>query len=116
MNSPHEKLLAILRIGDDTSKRGEGVSMRQALSRVDYVEARKQFEPQDLVPLIQAHQELIDQWLMYSEDKRTRGGWYVTEAGDVGQVDDPDSIMHFASIEEAIAEYVVLELDYWAAI
>ena len=116
MNSRHDKLLAILRIGDDTSMRGEGVSLKQVLTRVDYVATRKQFEPQDLVPLIQAHQELIGQWLMYSEDKRTSGGWYITKAGVVGRVDDPNNTMHFETIEEAVSEYVVRELDFWAAV
>jgi hypothetical protein len=116
MNPSNEKLLAILRIGHDTSMRGEGVSLSRALSRVNYVEARKQFTSQDLVPLIQKHQEFIDQWLMYSEDKRTSGGWYVTKAGEVGQVDDRNSIMRFATIAEAVAEYVVQELDFWVAV
>jgi hypothetical protein len=116
MNPINEKLLAILRIGHDTSMRGEGVSLSQALSRVNYVEARKQFTSEDLLPLIQTHHEFIDQWLMYSEDKRTSGGWYVTEAGEVGQADDPNSIMRFATIAEAVAEYVVRELDFWVAV
>ena len=53
---------------------------------------------------------------MYSEDKRTSGGWYVRETGEIGQVDDPNSRMHFATIEEAVAEYVVRELDFWATV
>ena len=116
MNPLQEKLLAILNIGNDTSMRGEGVSLRQALSRVNYLEVRRQFNPQDLLPLIQTRRQLIDQWIMYSADKRTTGGWYVTEAGKVGQVDNPKSTIYFASIEEAVAEYVVRELDYWATI
>jgi hypothetical protein len=116
MDPRHERLLAVLCIGHDTSMRGEGVSLRQALSRVDYLETRRQLVPQDLVPLLRARRELIDQWIMYSEDKRTSGGWYVTEAGEVGQVDDPNSRMCFASVEEAVAEYVVRELDFWATV
>ncbi len=116
MDPQHEKLLAILRIGHDTSMRGEGASLRQALSRVDYPEARGRLCPKDLIPLLHAHREFIDQWIMYSEDKRTSGGWYVRETGEIGQVDDPNSRMHFATIEEAVAEYVVRELDFWATV
>ncbi len=116
MNPQQEKLIAILRIGHDTSMRGEGVSLKQALSRVDYLEIRKLFDPNDLVPLIKENREFIDQWIMYSEDKRTSGGWYITEAWEVGQVDDPNGITHFASGEEAVAEYVVKELDFWASV
>ena len=116
MNLQHEQLLAILRIGNDSSMRGEGVSLEQALSRVDYLNIRGQFSSQDLIPLIQEHREFMDQWIMYSEDKRTSGGWYVTEAGEIGQVDTPSSIMGFASVEEAVAEYVVRELDFWTTV
>ncbi len=116
MNSQDEKLLAILRIGHDTSMRGEGMSLSQALSRVGYVETRSQFGTQDLLPLIQTHLEFVEQWIMYSEDKRTSGGWYVTEVGNVGQIENPKSEMHFISMEEAVAEYVVRELDYWATV
>ncbi len=116
MNPIQEKLLAILNIGNDTSMRGEGLSLREALSRVNYPEVRRHFNPQDLLPLIRAQRQFIDQWLMYSADKRTTGGWYVTEVGEVGQVDNPKTRIYFASIEEAVAEYVVRELDYWVAI
>ncbi len=116
MNQQREKLLAILRIGHDTSMRGEGVSLKSALSRVDYLEARRQFAAEDLVPLIQACPELIQQWIMYSQDKRTHGGWYLTEAGEVGRVDRSQIRLRFSSVEEAVAEYVVRELDSWASV
>jgi hypothetical protein len=74
VNTRIDELLAILRIGHDTSMRGEGISLKQALSRVGYREVRRNFLVQDLVPLIQAHTELVTQWIMYSEDKRTNGG------------------------------------------
>ena len=114
MKTRLDELLTILRIGHDTSMRGEGISLKQALSRVSYREVRRSFSAQDLIPLIQAHNELVMQWVMYSEDKRTSGGWYLTEAGDIGQVNDSSSTIHFESIEEAVAEYVVRELDFWA--
>ncbi|MHB0914767.1 MAG: hypothetical protein ACYC5A_04920 [Thermoleophilia bacterium] len=115
MDPTQDTLLAILRIGHEASIRGEGISLRAALSRTDYVNARKHFGAQDLVPVIQAHGELARQWLMYSEDKRTTGGWYVTEAGEVGRLEDSESVERFGSIQKAVAEYVVRELDYWAA-
>lgn len=116
--APHQsELLAILGVGHIVSIRGEGISRKEALARVDYAAVRPQFTPIDLVPLIQAHREFIDQWLWYSEDKRTSGGWYITEAGEVGQIDDyPGGGRRFASIEQAVAEYVVRELDFWAAV
>ena len=66
MNSLQEKLLAILNIGHDTSIRGKGVSLRQALCQVNYLEARRQFTSQDLLRLIQERRQLIGQWILYS--------------------------------------------------
>jgi hypothetical protein len=59
--------------------------------------------------------DFVEEWIRYSEDKRTSGGWYVTEQGIVGRAGEPDKMV-FSTIEEAIAEYVVRELDYWAAV
>jgi len=51
---------------------------------------------------------------MYSADKRTSGGWYITEGWTIGQVDDPSSVIHIKFDAEAVAEYVVRELDFWS--
>jgi hypothetical protein len=69
-----------------------------------------------LQPIVAAHPELIEQWLSYSEDKRTTGGWYIRRNGQIGRVLQPGTEREFASIHEAVAEYVVLELDFWAHI
>jgi len=112
LNEKQNKLTAILRIGHETSCRGKGMSLRQALHQTDYRNIRKQFSPQDLIPLIQSHRAFINDWIMYSEDKRTSGGYYITETGVIGQIDKPDTVS-FSRIEDAIAEYIVKELDYW---
>ena len=65
--------------------------------------------------MLRQNEALVDQWVMYSEDKRTSGGWYIlAESREIGRVDVPDSIVRFASLDQAVAEYVVRELDYWA--
>lgn len=110
------RLLSILRIGHDTSMRGAGLSLREALVRTHYATLRSTFDPRDLIPLIKRNPTLIDQWVAYSEDKRTSGGWYLTERGEIGTLDDPDHQMRFDSMEEAVAEYVVRELDHWARV
>jgi hypothetical protein len=69
-----EELLAILRIGHETSIRGAGVSIAEALSRTRYRELCPQFGDSDLLAHLRSHPALIEQWLVYSEDKRTDGG------------------------------------------
>ncbi len=106
-----EHLLRILKIGHDTSSRGVGLSLREALRQTRYRELRAGFQESDLLALVKANPSVVEEWLAYSEDKRTSGGWYVLRDGQVGQVDVPAALIQFPSLEEAIAGYVVRELD-----
>ena len=90
--------------------------MRDALDRAQYRECRTGLQEADLLRLIRAEPELVDQWLAYSEDKRTEGGWYVLRSGEVGKVMKPSSRIQFATVEQAIAAYVIRELDFWAGV
>jgi len=116
MNDGCTDLLEILRIGHETSMRGEGLSLREALTRTHYEDWRSVFGADDLRPVLEARRELCEEWFVYSEDKRTSGGWYLLRSGEIGRVGDPQSKMNFASPEEAVAEYVVRELDFWAGL
>ena len=89
--------------------------MRDAIAAARYRELRPSFTPSDFVPSIQANPALVRDWLMYSEDKRTSGGWYVLESGELGQIAS-EVRLRFPSIEVAVAEYVVRELDFLAGI
>jgi hypothetical protein len=113
MSDRDARLIAILRIGRDASLRGADLSVRDALKRTGYVGYRPMFKASDLLSLIAADPALVEDWLAYSEDKRTSGGWYVLRTGEIGQVSNPASRITYSSIEEAIAEFVLRELDYW---
>jgi hypothetical protein len=114
MRSGCEHLLAILQIGHDMSTRGSGQSLSEALRETRYADLRANFGPGDLRPLIISRPELAESWCAHSADKRTSGGWYLLRSGEIGRVSDPESSVYFDSPEEAIAEYVVRELDFWA--
>lgn len=113
MNNRDAPLTAILRICRDVSSGADGVSIRDALKRTSYIGHRVGFKAADLRPLIDADPRLIEDWLAYSENKRTTGGWYVLRTGEVGQVSNPASRINYLLLSEAIAEFVVRELDYW---
>ena len=115
MKPQKELLQTILEIGHLTSIRGEGISLKDVLSRVGYANIRDKFTYLDLIPLIQANQDLINQWIYYSEDKRTSSGWYILKDGIIGRLEPKYKIV-LNPIEAAVAEYVVLELDFWAGI
>jgi hypothetical protein len=114
MTNREQQLLRILSIGHDTSIRGAGLSLREALSLANYRQLRTSIGPADLLPLIKANPRLVREWLAYSEDKRTSGGWYILENGEVVRVGEPNTHLRFESIDEAAAEYVVRELGYWS--
>ncbi len=117
MTRDSTQLLAILAIGHATSMRGEGISLRDGLARTDYTNVRIGLTPADLVPLIRSNRRFVTQWVMYSQDKRTSGGWYLDEdACSVGRVGVPDDTIRFDSIEEAVADYVLRELDFWSRV
>lgn len=92
-------LRQILSIGHDTSMRGEGISLRDAIERSGYHDHRPRFCATDLIPLIEADPEVITQWAMYSEDKRTSGGFALA-----------------GTSPQAVADYVIRELDFWASL
>jgi hypothetical protein len=107
--------LAVLRIGHVTSIRSvEGLSLREALARADYGRVRKDLNVQELKDVIARQPQLIDEWDLYSADKRTTGGWYLSAARlEIGQVELPDSVEQFNTPEEAVAAYVLRELEFW---
>ena len=53
--------------------------------------------PQTCAPFSQAHPSLLEQWLAYSEDKRTDQGWYVLRDGEIGQLTKPTSQRSYAT-------------------
>ena len=95
---------------------GEGISLKEALESTNYSELRKDFGPDDLIEIIRKNQDLVSDWIGYSEDKRTSGGWYLQKPSIIGQVGNPESRKSLDSLEEAVAHYVIQELDYWASV
>ncbi|MDX1401349.1 MAG: hypothetical protein R3245_05465 [Kiloniellales bacterium] len=111
MSARDQDLLKILRIAKETSFRGRGISLDAALRETNYRKLRPGFAPQDLLPLVLSNPEFVSEWIAYSEDKRTSGGWYLLKESEIGQVGREDSREWFHSIEEAVSVYVVRELD-----
>ena len=97
--------------------RGEGISLRDALERCRYADLRRNIDADDLIDPLKADPDLITQWIMYCEDKRTSGGWYLDPDGmEIGRLFDQSSVTKFEAIEEMVAHYIIRELDYWAAL
>ena len=111
-----ELILDILNIGHATSMRGEGISLREALARCNYRHVREHLDRKDLIPLLHANPDLIQQWLAYCEDKRTSGGcWVSEETCEVGSLESTEPSLKCDSVADAVAEFVIRELDSWSA-
>jgi hypothetical protein len=117
MSEKVDRILKVLRIPTLTEGPG-GISLFDALRRTDFSTVRKEFTASDLVPLLKAHPEVVDQWTLFSENKRCGGWWIEKESRDVGWLPDVGrpfvarkKTLHFASLEEAVAAFVVRELD-----
>jgi hypothetical protein len=109
-------VLGVLTVGRESSMRGSGISLKDALSNSRYRDLRPTISSGEFVPLLEAHPSIVEDWLAYSEDKRTSGGWYVVRPAQIGQVGDSRSIEHFRTLQEAISEYVLRELDFWVGV
>ena len=108
------RLIAILRIAGQVCAGDGAISMEEALVRAGYAAYRPSFDAADVRALLQAHPALLEQWLAYAEDKRTDQGWYVLRDGEIGQLRRPTAQRSYATIDEAVAQFVVRELDFWA--
>jgi hypothetical protein len=117
-----EKLLRVLKIAVESSRRGRGLSMQSLLAESEYCDLRTVMTRAALVELLESHSQLIDDWLRYSEDKRTTGGRFLRgkpPLWEVGRLDDRQhevDLACFPSASEACAEYVLRELDFWQSL
>jgi len=117
-----EQVATICRIAHDHSLRPEGKSLRELLMASNYRQLRPDISAEILCGYLADHPEVVTQWSMYSEDKRTSGGWYFLNygrAGTVGRLGPRATRIderHYGSAVEACAHYILEELDFWAGL
>lgn len=91
-------------------------SLRNAVSATGYRELRPLLTRDAIAGFLSRHPGLVREWLRYSEDKRTSGGWYLlhpTSGWIVGRLAGPEEEreLRFGSGAEACAEFILRELD-----
>jgi hypothetical protein len=97
-----------------TLRAREDSSWNSLLTEVGFIRGSTTLDPAVIVSYLEAHPDLIEAWLGYSEDKRTSSGWYITQAGAAGY-----EIGHFphgprltvATPAAAVAQFIVRELS-----
>ena len=115
MDERARALLGVLLIAHDASLAGEGLSLAEALRRSRYRELRPTIDEVALAEIVRANPALIGDWTLYSVDKRSSDGWYLKDDGEIGRVFEPQARRRYASMPEAVAAFVIRELDVLAA-
>lgn len=122
MSFSAEQLEPICRVARDASLRGVGDSLRDLIQKSGYEEMRPQLSQSVLAAYIMSHPELIRQWQLYSQDKRTSGGWYLLadhsgwEVGRFVAGQGRRDQQRFDSGTDACADYILRELDFWLTV
>lgn len=105
-------LLPIIQIAFNVSGRGLGLSLQDAIQKTDYAILRPKIDTKQLVRLLRELPDYVTDWIMYSEDKRTPGGWYLLEKSkEIGALEIARSRKRHKSIEDAVANFILKELD-----
>jgi hypothetical protein len=110
------RLMPFLRIAQRLGAGDSAVSLRDALQSAGYAHSRPSFGADEVRDVLDAHPALLDAWLEYSESKDTADGWYVLRDGEIGQLSKPTSQRRFSSIQEAVAQFLIRELDHHAGL
>ena len=109
------RLMPLLRIAQRLGAE-TGATVGALLERAGYRASRPGFGSGEVRAMLISHPSLVDQWLAYSEAKETPEGWYVLRDAEIGQLLRPASQRRFACIEEAVAQFILRELDHHAGI
>jgi hypothetical protein len=107
-----DRLDPICRIPEALPRR----SLRDLIDETGYRDLRSALNRDDVAAHLVRHPTLVLEWLRYSENKRTSGGWYLMHPSSgwvVGRLAGPEHEreLRFGSGPEACAEFILRELD-----
>jgi hypothetical protein len=91
-------------------------SVFQLLKESSYFEKRQSVEKSEIIEFLDNHPELLDDWELYSEDKRASSGWHFLSEGEnwtVGYLNfgKQDKAKIFSSRIEACAVFIINEIE-----
>ncbi len=122
MRASTEEIAQVCGVAHDASLRGAGLSLRELRERCRYDELRDRLAEDAIGEYVTTHPELIEQWSMYSDDKRTSGGWYFLDEGGgwvVGRLDGGSrrsDETRYVSAPAACAAFIIKEMDFWLSV
>jgi hypothetical protein len=95
-------------------------SLEALLEASCYRAVRGDLDVAQLEAVVESEPQLVEDWLRYSEDKRTSGGWAFYPEGEAWVVSQPFPNQgapverRHSRVSAACADYILVELDYWA--
>ena len=95
----------------------EALSIHEMVTRTQYLERREELTVAAVRESLAASPERLAEWLEYSADKRSKGGWYIraehgcVEVGHLGSDGRVAEKRSYADLEEACAEFILRELE-----
>ena len=95
----------------------EELSIYEMLKRTGYLERRGSLTVEAIRKALARSPEHLSEWLEYSANKRSRGGWYIRgENGrfEVGNLDVNARVAErrsYSDLDEACADFIRRELD-----
>jgi hypothetical protein len=122
MSVLEDSILQILAIAHKHSRAGSGLALRDLIANSGFVLLRPKISATDIERVLAKRADLARDWVHFSEDKRTSGGWALVQEGSEWIVRGSKSKhstgerLVFPSLSSACAEYVLRELDFWAAL
>jgi hypothetical protein len=93
------------------------ISMYFLLKETGYFELYNQVDEGNIFEMLIQHSDCVNQWLTWSEDKRSSSGWYFKQNGDskyvVGYfpVKEDLAIIEYFDIIEACAAFIKHEIE-----
>lgn len=93
------------------------ISIYSLLKEMGYFEIYDQINEADILDRLIKNPEYINQWLNWSEDKRSSSGWYFKKNENdnyiVGyfSIKEDHKIMEYSNIKEACASFIKREIE-----
>ena len=90
-----------------------GLPLLEVVQASGYAEFRGQFAASELAEYLRARPAVVDQWVTFSEDKRTSEGWYLRPPYSIGRVSREPPPMHevkHVDLAAACAAFIIAEL------
>ena len=111
------QILSIIHLARDFSKPDNNQSIYHLLESTGYFSNFDQINVAAIQSELKAHPDMIEEWLQWSENKRSNSGWYFKNENGTSIVGyysgskDGNSILKYSDLSEACATFIKNEIE-----